>query len=129
MILDKENVLSDDQAITASAASTNVILLQSVAGKDSAPGTPLDLLVQVTETFAAGTSVVVGIQTDDAEAFGSAVTLNSSAAIAVATLKAGYRFSVSIPKQGLKKYLRAYYTVVGTPTAGKVFAGIVQVRG
>lgn len=128
MILDKENVLSDDQAVTASAASSNYMVLQSVAGKDSAVGNPGDLLVQVTEAFAGGTSIAASIQTDDDAAFGSAVTLNQSPAIATASLVAGYRFPIALPKEGLKKYLRVYYTVVGTMSAGKIFAGIVQVR-
>lgn len=129
MIFDKETMFSDDQAVTVSAASTNVLKAQSVAGKDSGPGECVDLLAQVTTTFAGGTSIAASVQTDDDEAFGSATTLVTTPAVAAASLVAGYKFALQLPKAGLKKFVRVYYTVVGTMTAGKITAALIQVRG
>jgi hypothetical protein len=128
MLLDKQNLFSDDQAVTESVASTNVIDL----GADDSKVQDLnernaELLVQVTEEdFAEGTSVAVSIQEDDDEDFGDPTTLVSSDAIAVASLVQGYKFKLGrvLPLLS-KRYLRAYYTVVGTPSAGKITAGLL----
>lgn len=129
MILDKENLFSEDQAITVTAVSTNVIDL----GADHARvqlnnEKPADVFVQVTTAFASGTSVKATLQADDDEAFGSAVTVAETAAIATAALVAGYQFKLGrLPRLGTadKRYLRMNYTVVGTFDAGKVVAGLV----
>lgn len=129
MILDKENLFSEDQAITVTAVSTNVIDL----GADNARvqlnnEKNVDVLVQVTEAFASGTSVKATLQADDDEAFGSAVTVVESAVIAAAALVAGYQFKIgALPRLGSadKRYLRMNYTVVGTFTTGKITAGLV----
>lgn len=129
MILDKENLFSEDQAITVTAVSTNVIDL----GADNARSQlnnekNVDVLVQVTEAFASGTSVKATLQADDDEAFGSAVTVVETAAIAAASLVAGYQFKIgALPRLGAadKRYLRMNYTVVGTFTTGKIVAGLV----
>lgn len=121
MILDSTNLFSDKQAITASAASTNVI---STSSTDIGKGVSIPLLVQVTTTFATLTSLTVAVQTDTDEAFGTAVTLTSQT-IAVADLVAGKRFGFNVLPEGLKKYIRIYYTVTGSnATAGKITAGI-----
>jgi hypothetical protein len=128
MFLDKETILSEDQALTTTANSTNVVDLSGVDTKDVAPGEPLDLLVQVTADLTGGTSVAVTVETDDDEAFGSATTVATSAAIAAATLVAGYRFAVALPAQGLERYLRLTYTIVGTFSAGTVSAAVILDR-
>ena len=123
MILDNQAIFSDGQSVTASAASTNVIKVNG----DIAKGEPVEIFVQVAETFATCTSVKVGIQTDDSENFGSAVTLEETAAIAVANLVQGYVFSIKFLPKGIKKFVRLYYTVDGNnATAGKIKAGIVD---
>lgn len=136
MIFDSTNLFSDAQAITASAASTNVIDLGATGTpkhaanaitRDIGKGSPIQLRVQVTTAFATLTSLTVGIQTDDNEAFSSATTVLSSPAVAVADLVAGYVFPlVVIPRGTLERYVRLYYTVAGTnATAGNVTAGFV----
>jgi hypothetical protein len=124
MILDKQNLFSDDQAITASAASTNVIDIggaggtipgtSTTIGTDKGPGEPLEVLCQVTGTFSTCTSVKVSVQTDSDEAFGTVATLLDTAAIGVSTLVAGYKFRIAIPRVGLSRYIRLYYTVAGS---------------
>lgn len=124
MILDNQSILSDAQAITASAASTNYIALKG----EVSFGTPIELLAQVVEDFATCTSVKIGIQTDDNTSFSSATTLVESAAIPVASLKAGYKFKIPkfLPK-GNEGYMRAYYTVAGdNATTGKITCGVVM---
>ena len=142
MILDKQNMYSDDQAVTTDAASTNVI-------DHGAPGTPkgasralyrdmgvgvcIPLLVQVTENFASGGSptLVVKLQADNDEAFGSATEVYASAALAKTALVAGARIPMmAVLPEGLnERYTRLYYDVTADTThvftAGKITAGIV----
>lgn len=129
MILDKENLFSEDQDLGAAAdqaiVSTNIIDL----GNDDAAVQALNekggqLLVQVTEAFAGGTSVKVGLFSDDDVAFGSPTTVLETAAVATASLVAGYQFKLALPPIN-EQYLRLTYTVVGTMTAGMIVAGIV----
>jgi len=121
MIPDKQNTFSENQAVTVTAASTNVIDLQ--AGRDLAAGTPVRLHIQVTEDFATLTSLTVTVEGDTVENFASATTLASSGVIPVASLKAGYVFPLTFVPATSEQYLRLYYTVSGTTaTAGKVTA-------
>lgn len=134
MIFDSTNLFSDDQAITASAASTNVIDLgatqtpknaANALTRDIGKGTPIPLRIQVTTAFATLTSLTVSVQTDDNSGFSSAATVATTPAIAVASLVAGYVFPLTVvPRGTLERYVRLYYTVAGSSaTAGTVFAG------
>lgn len=128
MILDKENLFSEDQAVTVTAASSNVIDLQGANGGDMSPGEPLEILAQVTAAFTAGGSatLTVALQSDDAEGFGTVVTHLTTPAIAVADLVEGYRLPFSMIPEGLGRYVRLNYTVATGPmTAGTIMAGIV----
>jgi len=134
MILDKQNLLSDDQAVTASAASTNIIDLgavgSNVAGTPPVPhlkaGTAARLRVQVTTAFATLTSLQASVQVDTVEAFSSPTTILAGEDIAQASLVAGaVLLDVAIPAEVDERYLRVYYTVTGTnASAGAVTAGI-----
>lgn len=128
MILDKQNLFSEDQAVTVTAVSTNVIDLGNDSAKVQAlneKGNTSELFVQVTTAFAGGTSLQVVLKSDDSSTFASATTLLSTAAIGASDLVAGYKF----PLKGLplidEQYLQLTYTVVGTMSAGTVLAGIV----
>lgn len=126
MLFSKDELFSDDQAITATAVSTNVI---DLGDKDDvfSNGKPVPILIQVTETFATLTSLQVAVQADDDEAFGSATTVVTTAAIAAATLVAGYKFVVNYVPRVSERYLRLSYTVAGSDaTAGKITAGIIM---
>lgn len=130
MILDNQTLFSDQQAITASVASTNTIDLGPIASgmiRDIGPGAPISLQIQVTEAFNNLTSLAVAIQVDDNSAFSSATTVVTSAAIGPALLLPGYRFLMDfIPRLVNERYVRLFYTVVGTaPTTGKITAGVV----
>lgn len=138
MIFDDTNLLSNDQAITASAASEDVIDLGAPGtvlngpyplNRDIGRGTPIPLLVQVTTTFATLTSLKVAVQSGDVEAFtGQIDTVIETEAIPVAKLLAGYQFVLNFVPKGVKhRYVRLYYTVAGSnATAGKVTAGVTM---
>ena len=122
MIFDMENLFSNAQAVTASAASTNVIDLGSV--RDIGPGNPIDLTIQLTAD-AGGTSPTIkaGVQIDTAENFSSAVTVAESAVISGG--KAGDQFSLNYVPNGTKgRYVRLYYTTTGSSPTHAVTAGL-----
>ena len=123
MILDKQNMFSEDQAITATADSTNVIDLEAAG---HAKGTPIEVWVQVTTDFATLTSLTVTLDASAVEGMTDAVTLGVTGAIAAADLVAGYKFTLpSLPYNTLQ-YLELTYTVDGSnAAAGAVSAGLV----
>lgn len=132
MILDNQTLFSDQQAITVTAASTNVIDLSPIAGglaRDIGPGKPIPVLVQVTEDFdaAGAATLTVSLQVDDNSSFSSPKTVISTAAIALADLKAGYQVNLDyVPRGTNERYMRLNYAVgTGPMTAGKVHAGIL----
>lgn len=136
MLFDTQSLFSDAQAVTGSAASTNVIDLgapgtpqHAVAPitQDLGRGRPIPIVVQVVTDFAALTSLQVGLQVDTVENFASPTTVVSTAAIALANLKAGYRFSLEWLPTGMdERFARLYYTVGGSnATAGAITAGLV----
>lgn len=137
MRLSAQQVFSDDQAITVTAASTNlidfgapgtVLNAPTAIERDIAKGTPVPILIQVTESFATLTSLSVAIQTDDDVAFGSATTVITTNAVPVASLVEGFKFPlVYLPLGITERYMRLNYTVVGaSATAGAVTAAIVS---
>lgn len=122
MLFDAKLLMSNQQAITATAASTDVI--DTGNPKDYGHcGAPL--LVQVTEDFNNLTSLAISLQTDSDSAFGSPRELFTVTVLA-ADLKAGFKTPVITVPHKAERYLRVNYTVVGTaPTTGKVTAGLV----
>ena len=126
MLYDKENLFSENQAITADAASTNVINIAAGKLKEVAFGTPIPLRIQVTEAFATLTSLNIKVQTATDAAFTSPVTLAQTGDIAAASLVAGYVAPINFIPKGNLGYMRIYYDVTGSnATAGKITAGIV----
>jgi hypothetical protein len=128
MLLSKDELFSDDQAITATARSTNIIDLGSLRGLPD--GTPVRVLIQVTETFETLTSLKVDICSDADETIsgGTPGVLASSAAVAAASLVAGYRYVLEFIPGGTVRYVDLNYTVAGSnATAGKITAGIIAV--
>jgi hypothetical protein len=140
MIFDNTTLLSDRQAITVTAPSTNVIDLGPLGTvkfasgplrRDIGMGTPIPIVVQVVQQFtAAGAATMqVALQVDDNAAFTTPKTVATYGSnLALADLKPGARFSLNyIPKGTDERYLRVNYTVgTGPMTAGQVFAGIVM---
>lgn len=134
MIFSAQQLFSDDQAITATAVSTNVIDL-GVPGtpygavaplnQDIGKGNKVCFLAQVTEDFNNATSVQVTIETGATSALGTAVL---SETILLADLVAGKQSVIQVlPTQLTERYLGVRYTVVGTaPTTGKFTTGITM---
>ncbi|RKX24208.1 MAG: hypothetical protein DRP45_08715 [Candidatus Zixiibacteriota bacterium] len=125
MIFSNEAIFSDDQAITADAASTNIIDMGVAA--DLGKGVPMPILVQVTEAFNNLTSLKVTLQVDDNASFSSAKDVQS-ATMVLADLTQGAQFPFNYVPQGTdERYWRLNYDVTGTaPTTGKVVAGLTM---
>lgn len=120
MYIDRENLLAKNQAVTASAASTDTI--DFGIARDVGVGEPMELVVLCTEaaTAAGAATVQFALQTDDNAGFASPTTLAESPAIGKAALVAGVEpLAVKLPV-GVERYLRLYFTVATGPlTAGR----------
>lgn len=138
-LFDAAGLFSENQAITATAASTNSV---DFGANGTSPGnlgpyvgdlgnSDIQILAQVTQTFATLTSLTVSVQMDDNSAFSSPTTITASQAVPVASLVAGYKFRVpfKIPEGATERHIRLNYTVAGSnATAGTIYAGIVASR-
>lgn len=123
MIIDNELVFSDSQAITADAASTNVIDL-GAAGR--APGNKLAILAHVEESFNTLTSLNISVQSCAVEGFGSGVVTHQTVNVVLADLTAGQQIDIGPLLNGTLQYVRLNFDVVGTnPTTGKITAAVV----
>ena len=128
MITDALLRVSDAQAVTTTAVSTNTIdLLQA---RDIGEGKDLYAAFNVTTALAGGTSVKFEvIIADNAALSSNVVVVGSSDAILTAALVAGYSTAVRINPQIAslgKRYMGVRYTVSGTYTSGNVTADIVE---
>ncbi|RWF70081.1 MAG: hypothetical protein EOQ34_19865 [Mesorhizobium sp.] len=130
MIFDMQTLLSDAQAITATAASTNTIDLGPIATgivRDIGKGKPIPLRIQVVEAFNNLTSLTVALQTDDNTGFASAKTVWSQVVVLADLIAGKVIVPEWIPRGTDERYMRLNYTVTGTaPTTGKITAGVVM---
>lgn len=136
MIFSAQQLFSDDQAITATAISTNVID-QGVPGtvfgaaaaliRDQGKGNHIPFLVQCTVAFNTLTSLDITVETSAAAALTSPIVL-ATEVVLLANLVAGKQiFNQVINTGDTLRYLGIRYTVVGTPpTLGNVTAGITM---
>ncbi|MBQ9244880.1 hypothetical protein IJ182_01280 [bacterium] len=123
MILDEQGLFSNKQAITASAASTNVL---DFGKREIAFGTPVDVFIQISDDFNNLTNLNIKVQTSDKETFTTSVTLIEQT-IPLSDLKKGAVSTIKFIPKGNLGYMRLYYTVTGTaPTKGSVTAGIAD---
>lgn len=136
MIVDNSLVLSESQAITASAASTNVI-------DTGASGTPygspvaltpdigkemrIPMAVNVTQAFNNLTSLAVALQGSNDNSSWNEIATHT---YALAALGVGQiDFPAQLPVGSKYRYFRLNYTVTGTaPTTGAIWAGFVAAR-
>ncbi|RUM19311.1 hypothetical protein EFQ99_31600 [Rhizobium vallis] len=130
MIFDKQSLLSDAQAITADAASTNVINLGPIATgtvRNIGKGKKIPLSIQVVEAFNNLTSLEVKVQVDDNETFTSPKQIGTTGLLALADLALGKKINIdSVPRDADERFFRLFYDVTGTaPTTGKITAGVV----
>lgn len=112
MIFDKNLQFSADQALTATAASTDYLDLGS--DRDIGPGTPLWLVV-VSKAAPGGTSptIAVSIETDDNSSFSSAATLATHTTVAGASFGLGEKIVMPWPFTN-ERYNRVKFTLGGT---------------
>lgn len=125
MQLDSRTVLSDQQAITADAASTDYIDLG--ADRDIGSGQPLWFVVYLDEAFNTLTSLDIKLQSDSDSGFATNLLTHISQNFLLAALTpAGQRLVAFALPLGIQRYVRAYFDVNGSnPSTGKLTAAIV----
>lgn len=117
MIMDDRLVFSDDQAVTASAASTNHLDL--LKGGDAGDELYLQIICTETASAAGAATVDFGFETDDASNFATKVEL-AVKQVAKAAMVAGETVVNMRVPAGVKRYNRLYFTVgTGPLIAGK----------
>ena len=136
MILSAESLLSDDQAITATALSTNVIDLgapgtpygaAAALNQDQGKGTVVPILIQVTEAFNNLTSLTITLEVDDNSSISSGKVVNTQTILQADLLIGKTVFMQHLTNGVDERYLAVRYTVTGTPpTTGKITAGITM---
>lgn len=124
MFIDKLLQVSNEQAVTASAASTDVIDFGQAN-----PNVGLDdrsnMVITVDESVTASGAATVTFSVQDSADDSSFADVSVTAAIGKANLAAGQQVVIPMPTK-LRRYCRVYYTVATGPlTAGKFSAQIV----
>lgn len=126
MLAHQDNVFSNAQALTATAASTNHIDL-GAAGDLKEGNHVIVYSPVILDSAGDAATLTIDWETDTDDGFATALqTLISTGPIAEADLVAGIIAKFNIPK-GLKQFNRLYYTV-GTEdfTSGSISAKIVN---
>lgn len=127
MILDKLLMFSEAQAVTATAASTDVIDLSPLKGtrRDIGVGEPLEFWTTVNTSATAAGAATLNVQLQTSADNSTWVTLYDSGTLALASLTAGKRILSTKVPAGVLKYLRVNYVVATGPlTAGAFTSGI-----
>lgn len=124
MYIDKNLQVSNEQAVTASAASTDVIDFGQAN-----PNVGLDdrsnMVITVDESATAAGAATVTFSVQDSADNSTFADVAVTAAIGKASLAAGQQVVIPMPTK-LRRYCRVYYTVATGPlTAGKFSAQIV----
>lgn len=138
MIFDLTEQFSNAQAVTATAASTNVLdtgnpgtVYGAAAAlrRDLGKGTKVPLAVRVVQSFNNLTSLIITYEVADDAAFSTnKTTVFTSPTYVLADLATGAHLLLpdQVPVEANRRYHRLLYTVAGTaPTLGQITAGIV----
>lgn len=128
MMIDRSNQFSDDQAITATAASTDYYNQgTSTIGYGLAGKSNLYAYVVVKEDFNTLTSLNIALQTDTVSNFASPTTLHDVDVVLANLVDGAAVFVLELGAQPLEQYIRFNYTVTGTdPTTGKLDAFLAE---
>lgn len=122
MMLDAQLVLSDAQAVTTTANSTNVFDIGENKGVLGA-GETIEFGVIVAEAFAGLTDLTIQVVGSDNANLSSPEIIDGSSAILLASLTAGKRvFAGKVNLSEKHRYYGIKYVVNGTATGGKVTA-------
>ena len=131
MIIDGQNLFSDAQALTASAASTNLIDL--ISANKLGTGEPMAVVITV-DVAADGTTTnetyAFKLETDDNAAFSSATLVaGTSLTVTYGNLTAGSQHVIVIPPgASVEQYLRLYATLGGTTPSVTITATLVPMK-
>lgn len=129
MILDAQLLLSDAQAITATAVSANVIDLK-LAGISLGTGEDLYLHLNVDTAFTdvgSDSTVTVTVITDDNAAMSSAATIQTVGTFAALSPAGRVLIAKLQPSAAYERYIALNYTVAGgNLTTGAVTAALVK---
>lgn len=136
MIFSAQQLFSDDQAVTATAISENVIDLgvpgtpygaAAALPQDIGKGVEIPILVQVTTAFNTLTSLTITVEVSAAAGLTSPVVL-ASEVVLLAALIAGKQMHMRVvPNDASLRYMGVRYTVGGSdPTLGNITAGITM---
>lgn len=136
-ILSRAQQFSNAQAITATAASTNVIdtgatgtvyMAAAALARDLGKGTSIPLSISVVQNFNNLTSLTIAYQVATDAAFTTPVTVIQSPAYTLAQLNSGINLQpTEVPVNANLRYHRLYYTVAGTaPTLGQITAALAM---
>lgn len=124
MFIDKALQVSNEQAVTVSAASTD-----SIDFGQANPNVGLDdrsnMVITVDESAAAAGAATVTFSVQDSADNATFADVAVTAAIGKASLAAGQQVVIPMPTK-LRRYCRVYYTIgTGPLTTGKFSAQIV----
>lgn len=125
--IDPAHQFSSNQAITASADSTNVLDTQATPTLKDLGIRPMVIEVVVTEAFNTLTSLQIALKSDSTTNLDTSETVHVDfGAIPLASLTLGARFQATLPFGNYERYLGLEYTVSGSnPTLGKISAHLV----
>lgn len=133
MIFSEQLLFSDNQAITATAVSTNVIDLKVLSSlitvrPDIGVGMMVPILIQVTTGFTtSANTLIVSLQHSDTEGSGYVDIVDTQAKPTSEMTSAGYIFPINAFVRTMdKRFLRLNYTVSATLAVGTVTAGVVM---
>lgn len=125
MFIDKFLQVSNEQAVTASAASTDAIDFGQ-ANPDVGMDGRSKMVITVDEAAAAVGAATVVFSVQDSADNSTFADVAATVAVGKATLVAGHQIVIPMPTN-LRRYCRVYYTVgTGPLTAGKFSAQIVS---
>jgi hypothetical protein len=127
MITDKLLRVSEDQAVTVTAVSTDTIDLK--IARDMGEGHNLFMNFAVTTAMVGGTSIKFEVISSANANLSSPTVIGSTDAVVTADLTLGKNVAVAINPQiasNGERYLGARYTVSGTYSAGTITSDIVE---
>lgn len=125
MIMDAQLLFSDAQALTSTAASTNLVDLG--ADRNIGQGEPMAVMINLdvaADAASADETYTAAIQTDDNSSFSSATTLETLTITRGDAAGTKY-FHVFKPDTLVERYLRINYTLGGTTPSVTVTAHMV----
>jgi hypothetical protein len=123
-MIDRVVLFGENQPITTSIQSIDTLDMRA-DGVDVGSGQPVELLIQVSETFNNCDSLTVSFQTSNSFGFGSPVNVVETS-LPLADLVAGRRFPLSFIPRDCRRYIRIFYDVVGAaPSSGAITAAAV----